>query len=87
MGLWITRALMALRTLVTDLEMSAAETTKAASIGQDVGLSWVGAGAVMGSLLDTTVRNKVAWGVHCGMWVVFNPVLLVVLKRVMGLGR
>lgn len=39
---------MALRTLVTDLEMSAAGTTKAASIGQDVGLSWVGAGAVMG---------------------------------------
>ena len=78
---------MALRTLVTDLEMSAAETTKAASIGQDVGLSLVGAGAVMGSLLDTTVRNKVAWGVHCGMWVVFNPVLLVVLKRGMGLGR
>jgi hypothetical protein len=41
----------------------------------------------MGSLLDTTVWNKVSWGVQCGMWVVFNPVLLVVLKRGTGLGR
>jgi hypothetical protein len=22
----------------------------------------------MGSLLDTTVWNKVSWGVQCGMW-------------------
>lgn len=44
----------------------------------------------MGPLLDTPwvgpYGNKVAWDVHCGRWIVFSPVLLVVLKRGTELG-